>query len=96
MPIFELKCMCKNIFRSGAKIKSLYGCIIRNISADGVVIMWRNNCILVYKDKYYLETVVGVFLKNHVLELKKSRFRKIKRVCARKSDREVLDCLISR
>ena len=35
--------------------------------------------------------MVGVFLKNHVLELKKIRFRKAKGVCARKSDREVLD-----
>ena len=27
-----------------------------------------------YKNTYYLETVVGVFLKNHVLELKKNVF----------------------
>ena len=29
---------------------------------------------MVYKHTYYLETVVGVFLKNHVLELKKTVF----------------------
>ena len=34
---------------------------------------------------------MGVFLKNHVLELKKSRFRKAKGVSARKRDIEVLD-----
>ena len=43
--------------------------------------------------------MVGVFLKNHVLELKKRHFRKAKGVCAQKSDREVLDypfcCLCS-
>ena len=37
-----------------------------------MVIIWSNNYIWVLKNTYYLETVVGVFLKNHVLELKKN------------------------
>ena len=58
-----------------------------------MVIISSNKSIYVYKHTYYLETVVGVFLKNYVLELKKSRFRKAKGVCAQKSDREVLGYL---
>ena len=42
---------------------------------------------------------MGVILKNHVLELTEIRFQKANGVCARKSDREVLDypfcCLYS-
>ena len=45
-----------------------------------MVIIWSNISIYVYKHTYYLETVLGVFLRNHVLELKKNVFQKQKGV----------------
>ena len=41
--IFRIKCMCRHIFLSRVKIKSLYDCIIRNIERDVKVIIRNNN-----------------------------------------------------
>ena len=56
-----------------------------------MVIIWSKIYIKVYKHTYYLETVLGVFKENHVLESKITVFEKQNGSAHVKSDIEVLD-----